>query len=75
MTRIEKLATLNTKYSDLSAKTNDVLDSQAKVNDKIVALRAREAEYERKLAEINKYYDAIDEIARLQAIINIEPSI
>jgi len=75
MTRIEKLATLNTKYSDLSAKTNDVLDSQAKVNDKITALRAREAEYERKLAEINKYYDAIDEIARLQAIINIEPSI
>ena len=76
MNRTEKLEAINAKYvANITEKTNDVLSKQQNVNEKIAVLRALENEHEAKKAAVNKYYDAIDEIARLQAIIDQEPQI
>ena len=76
MNRTEKLEAIDAKYVvNIIEKTSDVLSKQQNVNEKIAVLRALENEYEAKKAAVNKYYDAIDEIARLQAIIDQEPQI
>ena len=74
MTRSEKLAAVDAKYlPDIETKRLAMENARTNFETKSANYGDKQVEYKNKIQEVNIYYDAQDEIARLQAL--TEPNV
>jgi hypothetical protein len=74
MTRTDKLKAVDAKYlPQLEIGKQAVVDAKTNLTNKEINYEEKYNEYKAKVAAVNEYYDALDMIAKLQAL--VEPTV